>query len=159
MTTSLGDLLAAVPALNSADNAFTYEVKGDTIVGTWNIVSAAFIGMDGAGGIDKKYTLTVSLNDKKKQYDFDEKKRDSEVSATVDDGKLKLGASTSAFKGKSSSKEFSFSFGNANVTKDGVSPVLAYSFETKLIKKPLFDFLQANGWERKKGFLGGLFRN
>jgi hypothetical protein len=41
-----------------------------------------------------------------------------------------------------------------NKTEDGISPVLAWSFDTELIKKPLFDFLEANGWKQKKGLFG-----
>ena len=49
---------------------------------------------------------------------------------------------------------FSFEFGGASKTKDGVSPVLAYSWDTSKIKDPLFAFLEGHGWKRKKGLFG-----
>lgn len=45
-------------------------------------------------------------------------------------------------------------FGGISKTKDGLTPVLAYSWDTAKIKKPLFDLLEANGWKRKKGLFG-----
>ena len=37
-----------------------------------------------------------------------------------------------------------------------MNPVV-YSFETSRIKEPLFTFLEAQGWTRKKGFLSRFF--
>jgi hypothetical protein len=38
-----------------------------------------------------------------------------------------------------------------------VAPALTYSFATSRITEPLFSFLEANGYSRKKGFFAGLF--
>jgi hypothetical protein len=151
-STPLTQLLTEVPTLNDPKQPFTYAVEGETVVGTWNIVSAEYLDLLGkeAGKIDKDYSITISFDEKRDKFDFTERRVDSssEVGVTADGG---LGFSTekSFFKGKSTSKEFSFTFGDANKTKDGVSPVLSYKFETKMIKDPLFDFLRQHGWKPK----------
>jgi hypothetical protein len=132
VTTPLRELLAAVPTLNDPAEPFTYTVEGDTIVGTWDIVKATSLYPTEIEHVDKKYAITVELDEEKSTFDFNER--------------------------KSSSKEFRFSFGGVNKTDEGVSldPVV-YSFETSRIKEPLFTFLEQHGWKRKKGLLGGLF--
>ncbi len=152
--TPLADLLAAVQSLDDPNQPFTYTVEGTKIVGRWDIVRATSLYPTEVTHIDKKYELTVELDEDKHTYDFDEKKTSSHVEA--DGGGLHFG--TEGFKGKSTSKEFSFEFGGVNKTDEGVSmnPV-AYSFETSRIKEPLFAFLEQHGWERKKGLLGRLF--
>jgi hypothetical protein len=71
---------------------------------------------------------------------------------SVGAGGLSFGSS--GFSGKENKKEFSFEFGGINKTDDGVSPVLAWSFDTSKIKTPLFAFLEANGWAHRKGLFG-----
>jgi hypothetical protein len=153
-TTPLPQLLTEVPALNDPKQPYSYAVDGDTIVGTWNIVGAKYLDLAGAkvGKIDKNYAITVQFNEKKNAFDFVEKRVDSAADVGIaPDGNLKIGGEKSFFKGKSTSKEFSFSFGDVNKTKDGLSPVLSYKFETKMIKDPLFDFLKKHGWKAKSG--------
>lgn len=153
MATPLNELLPQVAALNTPEAPFSYDIEGDTVVGRWNIVSAAYLDLAGAGTLDEKYSVTVDFDEKKGTFDFTERKRSANTNATT--GRLSGGSST--FKGKSSAKSFSFTLGGVNATQDGVSPVLAYSFETSRIKDPLFAFLEQHGWSRKKTFLGGLF--
>ena len=152
-TTPLAQLLTEIPALNDPKQPYTYTVEGNKIVATWNIVSAEYVNLEGAqaGKLDKNYKITVTFNEKKDKFDFVETRVDSssEFGAAADGG---VGFSTEKtfFKGKSTSKEFSFTFGDVNKDKDGtVSPVLSYKFETKMIKDPLFDFLKKNGWKPK----------
>jgi len=158
MTTPLAELLAAVPAINDPSEPYTFTVEGDTIVGTWNIVHAQFVEFDfSAGTVDKDYRIVVAFNEDKDTYEFTETKNSADSALKFDDGKITFGGSTSTFKGKSSSKSFSFQAGGVYKTDKGVSPSLSYSFETSRIKDPLFEFLKKNGWSRKKGLLGGLF--
>jgi hypothetical protein len=153
-STPLAQLLAGVPALNGPQNDFVYTVVGDTVVGTWNIVSAKFVDLDAtAGTIDKDYSITVTFNEKKERFDFSETRHDSSTHVGLDsNGGLSIGGEKEFFKGKSTSKEFSFTFGGANKTAAGVSPVLSYKFETSLIKDPLFGYLKQNGWKAKSGW-------
>ena len=161
MTTPLAELLAAVPAINDPSEPFTFTVEGNTIVGTWDIVHAQFVQFDfSAGTVDKDYRIVVSFNEDKDTYEFTETKNDADSSVKFNDGKISFGSKKSVFIGKSTSKSFSFEAGGIyNKAKEGMKPYLTYEFETARIKKPLFDFLEANGWKRKKGFLSGLFNS
>jgi hypothetical protein len=150
MTTSLQDLLAQVATLNDAAQPFLYEVKGNTIVGKWDIVSATSLYPDAIESIDRKFSVTVEFDEKKGT--FKSKDRATNSSSSFEGGTLSFG--TDSFSGKKSEKSMSFTFGGAHKTKDGVSPVLAYSFDTAKIKDPLFAFLEANGWKKKKGLFG-----
>ena len=153
-TTPLAQLLTEIPALNDPKQPFTYTVEGDKIVGRWNIVSAEYLSLADkqVGKLDKNYTITVKFDEKKSKFDFSETRVDGSAGAGIgDDGDVGIGFQKSFFKGKSTSKEFSFSFGDVNKTKDGVSPVLSYKFETSMIKDPLFNFLKKNGWKPKSG--------
>jgi hypothetical protein len=153
-TTPLAQLLTEVPSINDPKQPYSYAVEGQTIVGTWNIVNAKYLDLIGAkvGKIDKNYTIRVKFDEKKSRFDFVETRVDSSGGVGITpDGDISIGGEKSFFKGKSSSKEFSFSFGDVNKTKDGVSPILSYKFETKMIKDPLFDFLKKNGWKAKSG--------
>jgi len=150
MTTPLPELLAQVPALNDPAQPFTFEVDGSTIIGKWDIVRAKSLYPDEFKTIDKKYSITVELNEKKSTYKYKDREKSTNTSLTS--GGLSFG--TSGFSGKENKKEFSFEFGGINKTDEGVSPVLAWSFDTSRIKTPLFDFLKKNGWTHKKGLFG-----
>jgi hypothetical protein len=154
MTTSLPDLLAAVPALNDPGEPFAYTVEGDTIVGRWDIVKATTLYATQVEHVDKDYRITVTFDVNAGSYDFQE--HQTAATATLDGDGLR--GEKSFFSGKSSSKEFSFSFGGVTKDEDGISvKPLTYSFETSRIKEPLFELLEQHGWHRKKGFLSGLF--
>jgi hypothetical protein len=153
-STPLAQLLTEVASINDPKQPYSYAVDGQTIVGTWNIVNARYLDLVGAkvGKIDKSYSITVKFDEKKNKFDFVETKVDSSGGVGIaPDGDVSIGAEKSFFKGKSSSKEFSFTFGDVNKTKAGISPILSYKFETKMIKDPLFDFLKKIGWKPKSG--------
>ena len=159
MTTPLAELLAAVPAINDPSEPFTFTVEGNTIVGTWDIVHAQFVQFDfSAGTVDKDYRIIVSFDTEKQTYDFTEHQTSTTGSLGLDGDRVVGGGEKTFFKGKSTSKSFSFSAGGITKDEDGISAApLVYSFETSRIKDPLFGFLEQHGWTRKKGFLGGLF--
>jgi hypothetical protein len=150
MTTSLAELLAQVPALNDPAQPFTYTVKGNTIVGAWDIVRAKSLYPKEFKSIDKKYSITVEFDEKKSTYKYKDREKSSGFSAGT--GGISFGSS--GFSGKENKKEFSFELGGVNKTDAGISPVLAWSFDTSKIKTPLFAFLEKNGWEHKKGLFG-----
>jgi hypothetical protein len=156
--TPLAQLLTLVPRLNDPKNPFTYAVEGENIVGSWNIVSAKYLEWKKAGKIDENYRITIKFNEKKNQFDFQEKKQSSEASIGItDDGNIHIGGEKSVFKGKSIGKSFSFQSGGVYDNKGKVGATLSYKFETKQIKQPLFDFLKKNGWKLKEGLLAHLF--
>ncbi len=154
MTTPLAELLALVPSLNDPKNPFTYEVKGDSIIGKWDIVSAKTLYPTEFSSIDKKFQVIVDLDEKKGTWK--PKEKSSESGASVSGGGISFGSSSSTFSGKSVSKGASFEFGGVTKKKgeDATLAPLVYSWDTAKIKQPLFDFLEANGWKRKKGLFG-----
>ena len=152
--TPLPDLLAAVPTLQHPAEPYTYRVEGPTIVGSWDIVRATSLYPNAVEHLDKSYTITVEFDTAKGEYDFTERRVDKQLNA----GAGGISGEGSFFKGKSTMKEKSFSFGGVNKTDEGVSAApLSYSFDTDQIKQPLFAFLEQHGWRRKKSFLGCLF--
>jgi hypothetical protein len=154
MTTPLKDLLALVPSLNDPKEPFTYTVKGNSIIAKWDIVSAKSLYPTQYKQVDKKFQVTVDLDEKKGTWKPKEKSSDS--GATIDGGGITFGGSVGGFSGKSSNKGFSMEFGGVNKKKgeDATLAPLVYSWDTAKIKKPLFDFLETNGWKRKKGLFG-----
>jgi hypothetical protein len=150
MTTPLPELLAQVPALNDSTQPFTFEVQGDAIVGTWDIVRAQSLYPTEFATIDKSYSVTVEFNEGKGTYKY--KDREKSTNSRAGTGGFSFGTST--FSGKTSKKEFSFELGGINKTDEGISPVLAWSFDTSRIKTPLFAFLEQHGWKQKKGLFG-----
>jgi len=156
MTTPLAELLAAVDGLNDPKNPFSYAVDGDKIVGSWNIVSAKSLYPDEFTSIDKKFSVTIELDEKKGTFKSKDRGSDSASSiGSSGDGSIGLSFGSSSFSGKSSSKGASFEFGGAHKKKgEDVSPVLAYAWDTTKIKKPLFAFLEQHGWKKKRGLFG-----
>jgi len=154
MTTPLPELLALVPTLNDPAQPFTYIVKGDSIIAKWDIVSAKSLYPTEYKSVDKKFQVTINFDEKKGTWKPKEKTSDS--GSSVGDGKISFGGSVGGFSGKSSSKGASFEFGGVNKKKgeDATLAPLVYSWDTAKIKTPLFDFLEANGWKRKKGLFG-----
>jgi hypothetical protein len=152
--TPLAELLAGVPSLNVPDEPFTYAVDGTKIVGTWDIVKATSLYPTEVSHVDNDYRLEVALDEDEHSYDYEDD--ESETQASVDGDGLHF--EKELFKGKEKKKEFHLEFGGVNKTEDGVSlnPVV-YSFDTDLIKDPLFAYLEQHGWERKKGFFKRLF--
>jgi hypothetical protein len=160
MTTPLPQLLAAVPTLDDPQEPFAFTVEGDTIVGTWDIVKATTlfpVGLD-LEHVDKDYRIEVTFDVEKGTYDFTEHQTSTTGSLGLDGDRVVGGGEKTFFRGKSTSKSFSFSAGGITKDEDGISAKpLVYSFETSRIKDPLFGFVEQHGWTRKKGFLGGLF--
>jgi hypothetical protein len=151
MTTPLKELLALVPTLNDPKEPFAFEVKGDKLIGKWDIVRAKTLYPKEFKTIDKKFSVTVEFDEKKGTFKSKDKAKSTESSVTS--GGISFG--TNSFSGKMAGKEKSFEFGGISKNKDeDLSLVLAYSFDTGRIKTPLFDFLEKNGWKRKKGLFG-----
>lgn len=149
--TPLAELLAKVPDLNNPNEPITFEVDGDKLVAKWDIVRAKSLYPKEFTTIDKKFSVTVDFVDEKKGL-YKTKDREKSSSASIGADGISFG--TSSFAGKKSEKSFSFEFGGINKTDDGISPVLAWSFDTARIKGPLFAFLEQNGWTKKRGLFG-----
>jgi hypothetical protein len=154
MTTPLAELLTQVPSLNDPAKPYVYSVDGDTIVGRWDIVSAQSLYPTEFHSIDKSFEIRIELNERKGTWKPVEVSSQSVAAASTDN--VGLSRSKNVFSGKSTNKGFSFEFGGVNKKKDEDATLapLVYSWDTAKIKAPLFDFLEANGWSRKKGLFG-----
>src|SRR3954463_16731379 len=147
MTTPLADLLAQVPALNDPAQPFTFEVKGSSIIGKWDIVRAKSLYPKEFKKIDKKYSITVDLDPKKGTYKYKDREKSSGMS--VNGGGLSF--STSGFSGKTSKKEFRFELGGINKANEALSPVPPWFCDPSRIKSPRFPLLEKTCPTRKKG--------
>ena len=143
------------PLAQRPEGAVHLHRKGNSIIAKWDIVSAKSLYPTEYKSVDKKFQVTVDLDEKKGTWKPKEKSSDS-GSSISSDGTIGFGKSVGGFSGKSSNKGVSFEFGGVNKKKgeDATLAPLVYSWDTAKIKKPLFDFLEANGWKRKKGLFG-----
>jgi hypothetical protein len=149
-STPLVKLLSEVPSLNDPSEPFTFAVVHETIVGTWNVVGAVDVGPGGAEAFDRKYSITVTLDEKASRYNYVDTdwKRDLDIST---DGTAS--ASVSGFRGKEASKSVGIDIDLFGLIRNRLtrknSQILVATFDTKRIKAPLFDFLKHNGWKAK----------
>lgn len=150
MPTPLPELLALLPTLNSPDVPIVYAVEGDRIVARWDVVSAQTLYPAEFATIDRDFSVTVTFDPKKGTW----KSKDHETQTTSSFGAGGLSFGTSTFSGKKIGKEFHLELGGITTTPDGVSPVLAWSFDSARIKQPLFAFLEQHGWTKKRGLFG-----
>ncbi|GAB3151082.1 hypothetical protein GCM10027058_16560 [Microbacterium neimengense] len=158
MRTPLAELLTRVDELNSPDSPFVFRAVGDRIQGTWDIADVQYVALLGAGQIDDAYSIEVTFDEDGGTFDTDETQTTSKTSGGFStDGSFHLGGSTATFKGKQSRMTRSFVAGTRVTTPEGEGTSARWSFDTDRITQPLFDFLAANGWEKKKGFFGRLF--
>lgn len=158
MRTPLAELLTRVDELNDPDSPFVFRAVGDRIQGTWDIAHVQYVALLGAGQIDDAYSIEVTFDEDEGTFDTDETQTTSKMSGGFStDGSFHFGGSTSTFKGKQSRMSRSFVAGTRVTTPEGDGTSAGWSFDTGRIKQPLFDFLAANGWEKKKGFFGRLF--
>src|SRR5690606_29966901 len=117
-----------------------YAAEGDTIVARWEVVSAQTLYPTEFATIDRDFSVTVTFDPKKGTY----KSKDRETQSQGSLGSGGLSWSTGGFSGKKTGKSFS-------LTPEGLTPVLAWSFDSARIKQPLFAFLEQHGWTKKRG--------
>jgi hypothetical protein len=147
---SLAETLAAVPTLNKPDLPIVYAAEGDTIVARWDVVSAQTLYPAESDTIDRDFSVTVKFDEAKGT--FTSKDHETQTTSSFGSGGISFGTST--FSGKKVGKEFHLELGGISNTADGVSPVLAWSFDSARIKQPLFTFLEQHGWKKKRGLFG-----
>lgn len=144
-------MLAEAPgALNKPDQPWEVTIEGDSIVARWRWMDATFFS---AAEVDKEvkdFTFKVTLTDKGKYKELDStESKASNVS--MSGGKMSFGTSSKSFSGKTNQKSFSFGTGADN--KTGEVGLLKHKFDTTLVKKPIRDYLESNGW-KKAGLFG-----
>ena len=150
MPTPLPELLAAVPTLNRPDIPIVYTVEGDAIVGRWDVVSAQTVYPNEFATVDRDFSVTVTLDERKGTYTS--KDREGHTEFSMRRGGISFG--TRGFAGKKIGKEFHLEVGGLTRNHDELQPALVWSFDTARIKDPLFAFLEQHGWTRKRGLFG-----
>lgn len=146
------DVLAHVTTLNDPQAPFSYAVDGDVIVGHWDIAKIRTLGLTSVSSYDDAYRIEIKPVDDG-VFDWVEHRSTTEASA----GPGKGSASVSRFRGKSVSFSFGTTVGVAGTSKGKPTPVGTWSFSTEEIKRPVMDYLESYGWNKKKGFLNRLF--
>ena len=151
MSTDKQTVLAQAPeALNKPDQPWEVSVEGDSIVARWKWMDAAFFSPHEITNETREFTYTVTLTDKGtwKERDTTEKKSSG---VSLEGGKLKIGGSSSTFKGKTTQKSIQFGIGKNKQT--GEMGIVKFNFDTTSIKQPIRDYLTACGW-KKAGLFG-----
>ena len=137
-------LTDAPGALNKPDQPWEATVEGDSIVARWKWMDATFFALTEITNEVKEYTFTVKLDDKGKYKELD-RAEESSASARMSGGKLGFGGSSSTFMGKTGRKSIQFGLGKNNQT--GEIGIVGFQFDTGTVKKPIRDYMAANGWE------------
>jgi len=158
MATPAPDLLARVGELNSPDSPFVFRAENGRIVGSWDIAHVRYIALLGAGQIDEKYSIEVTLDPETSTYEVREQQTSSELKGGFTaGGGFHLSGGTSTFRGSQTRRSRGFVVGTHVSTPQGSGTSAEWSFDTDRIKQPLYAFLERNGWTKKKGFFGRLF--
>ena len=137
-------------ALNKPDQPWEVTVEGDTIVGRWKWMDAAFFAPGQATNEVKEFCFTVKLDDKGKYKEID-KTSEKSSGVSLSGGKISIGGSSSTFIGKTTQKSIQFGIGKNNQT--GEAGLIGFKFDTTAVKKPIRDYLAACGW-KKAGLFG-----
>jgi hypothetical protein len=157
MPTPLPELLTRVDELNDPQSPFRFSADGDRIVGTWDIAHVQYVALLGAGQIDEHYRIDAEFEPDSGTYWLDELSQSSDVGAGVGPGGFRIGGTRSWVKGKQ------WRLGQGAVgglfvrTPEGDGNTATWAWDTARVKKHLVDFLEANGWRRRKGFFARVF--
>ena len=151
MATDKQTMLYQAPAvLNRPDQPWFVQIEGDTIVARWKWMDATFFAPHEATVEVQQFTFAVTLTDKGtwKELDSTESKSSG---IRMGGGSIGFGTSSDKFAGKKSQKSFSVGLGRDNET--GQFGVIAFKFDSTMLKQPIRDYLTANGW-KKAGLFG-----
>lgn len=153
MATPWQQVLQQVPNLNDPQAPFSYSVTPEgVIVGFWDVAKIQMLGLTGASSFSKDYRIDVRpTGDGEIEY----VETGNETSGSI--GATGGGMKKEFFKGKSTQKSFGFQAGIGGTSHGEPTNAASWSFDTDQIKKPLFGFLEQQGWQQKKGFFGKLF--
>jgi len=147
--TEKSKLLADAPdALNSPDQPWEVTIEQDSIVARWRWMDAAFFAPGQVSSAIKDFTFIVKLKDNGTWKELDQTSS-KEMSASTSGAKM----SASKFVGKTSQKSIEISFGKNRQT--GETGLISVKFDTAMVKRPIREYLTANGWKKASlfGFL------
>ncbi len=144
-------VLTDVLSLNGEDKKYKISVDGNKIVTEVKWMDAVFFSPKEVTDEMKQFKFTVTLNDDNTYSEIDESKS---VSKKVGAGGF--GMQYSSFKGKEITFNKTIGIGKNKDTGD--TGIVGTTFYSEEYKKPVRDFLKANGYtEKKKGFFKRLF--
>ena len=143
-------LYDAPNALNRPEQPWQVSVEGNAIVARWKWMDATFFAPAEISDEIKAYQFTVTLDDKGKWKELDQIAEKSK-SVQLKGGGLSFGTSSSSFKGKTTQKSFQLGVGKDNQTGD--VGIVAFKFDTNLVKQSIRDYLTHCGW-KKAGMFG-----
>ena len=143
-------LSEAPGALNLPNQPWEVTVEGDAIVAHWKWMDATFFAPGKVSDETRRYTFTVTLNDKGKWKELDNTQNKSS-GVKMNGGKLSFGGSSSSFSGKTSQKSVQFGIGKNQQT--GEAGVIGFKLDTALVKQPIREYLTRAGW-KKAGLFG-----
>lgn len=140
----------ATKALNKEDQPWEVTVEGEKIIASWKWMDATFFSAKEVDNEIKSYKCIISFgkDGKYKETDYTSTKSNY---VKYQDGKLKIGHSESAFKGKVMQKSFNMGVGKDN--KTGNVGIITHKFSTSIIKKAIKEYMEECGW-KKAGLFG-----
>ena len=150
MATDITTTLTGVSVLNRPGQPFGYWVEGRSIIGRWLWQDQTLIAPGAVTDEMREYQFICDLNDDG-TYKEHTKEFTSSSGVFVRGGSVGFGFGKSAFSGNSAGKSISASLGRDKQT--GQVGVVIAQFDSDWIKRPLRDYLAAQGWRAK----GGLF--
>lgn len=147
-------MLPQIVTLNVPDQPFSFYAQGNQIIGWWDIAKVTSLFPAQAGQVDQTYRLTVTLNEGRGTFDYNETRSSATWGAGyTDEGFPVHGAARSS--GKRIEKTFSFTFGRGEKDHAGAEDArpavtqVPYCFKQEEIKGPLFEWLQTHGWNHQ----------
>ena len=137
-------LYNAMAVLNQPNQPWQVQVEQDSLIATWKWMDATFFGVGTVTDEEKEYKFIVTLLDNGKWTEKDISK-ESQAKVNFNNGKLSFGSSS--FSGTSTRKSITIGLGKNNQT--GQTGVIAFRFDTNIIKEPIRAYLKANGYKKK----------
>ncbi len=134
----------AIVELNKENQPFEiYVESGDTIVAKWKWMDARFFSLQDVTDEIKEFTFQVTLDDKGRWHEKDSSKNFTS-NFNFREGKISMGSQS--FHGNSVGKSFTIGIGKNK--KAGETGVVSFSFDTKIIKEPIREYLKKCGWKK-----------
>ena len=144
-------LAHAAEQLNRIDQPWYVVVQGDSIIAQWKWMDAQWFAPAAVTNEVRTFTYTVTLKDGGKYKEHDTLEAKSSGFSVSPGGTVGFGISSSKFGGHATQKSFTFGAGRDKDT--GQVGMVAVSFDTENVKKPIRAFLESAGW-KKAGLFG-----
>ena len=134
----------ALIVLNKPDKPWEVTITNDSIVAKWKWMDATFFSPNEITNEVKEYSYIVTLTDKGKWI---EKDVTSEKEKNINIGENKIEFGSSNFSGHTANKSITIGFGKNNTTNE--TGIVAFKYDTSLIKNEIRNYLQECGYKKK----------